>query len=337
AYVAWKIVYALYISPLRNVPGPFLFRISWLPMRLLEVIGDEPKMMQQLYEKYGSTFVMEPDKVAICDPTESASILNTHAFRKDYHYEKVDFMEPNIFLTTDPELNRHRRRQVGPALSLRSLLHMEETILDAGARQLLAKWDCALASAGPDGQVRVCYYDDLVMMAFDVISSLSFGESHRSLTTGDRSIINWVQQTIRLMFFQMAAPIIKHRPFRWVIGTQHAHVDRFFTYAMDRIKTRKQLLASGAEKPKDILQSFIDAEDPESKVRMTPSDVQTEVIVNAVAGSDTTSLSLSWTIHLLLLHPQCLRRVTDEVRAAFAAGHTITYEEAKEKLPYLDA
>ncbi|KAJ2764973.1 hypothetical protein IWQ57_004965 [Coemansia nantahalensis] len=106
---------------------------------------------------------------------------------------------------------------------------------------------------------------------------------------------------------------------------------------MDRIEARKQLLASGAERPADILQSFIDAEDPESTVRMTPSEVQTEVVFNVVAGSDTTSLTLSWTLHLLLLHPQCLRRVTDEVRAAFAAGHTITYEEAKEKLPYLEA
>ncbi|KAJ2792000.1 hypothetical protein H4R21_006231, partial [Coemansia helicoidea] len=155
AYVAWKVVYALYISPLRNVPGPFLFRLTWLPMRLVEVFGYEPAVMYQLYEKHGSTFVMEPNKVAVCDPTETANILNTHAFRKDYYYERVDFMEPNILLTTDPELNRHRRRLIGPALSLRSLLHMEDIILDTGARQLLAKWNRAIAAAGPGGQVRV--------------------------------------------------------------------------------------------------------------------------------------------------------------------------------------
>ncbi|KAJ2758296.1 hypothetical protein IWQ56_006037, partial [Coemansia nantahalensis] len=226
---------------------------------------------------------------------------------------------------------------IGPALNLRNLLHMEDIILDAGARQILEKWDCALAAAGPDGQARVCYYDDFVLMAFDVVSSLSFGQAYRSLTTGERHIIDLTRQCIKVTFMEMGAPIMKYRPFKWLAGSLYAQADKLFEFTSKIIKTRKQLLASGAEKPKDILQSFIDAEDPESKVRMTPSEVQTEVIVSAIAGSDTTSLTLSWTLHLLLLHPQCLRRVTDEVRAAFAAGHTIRYEEAKEKLPYLEA
>ncbi|KAJ1725361.1 hypothetical protein LPJ61_005652, partial [Coemansia biformis] len=166
-YVTWKVVHALYLSPLRNVPGPFLSRISWLPMRLNEVFGTEPEMMVQHCEKYGSIFVMEPNKVAVCDPHDCMMILGTHAFRKDYFYERVDFMEPNIFLTTDPELNRHRRRQIGPALNLRSLLHMEPTILAAGAGQLVAKWGQAITDAGAEGKARICYFDDLLLMAFD--------------------------------------------------------------------------------------------------------------------------------------------------------------------------
>ncbi|KAJ2773307.1 hypothetical protein IWQ57_001360 [Coemansia nantahalensis] len=337
AYVVWKVVYALYFSPLRNVPGPFLSRISWLPMRLVEIFGTEPEMMRRHYEKYGSTFVMEPTRVAVCDPGDCTKILSTHAFRKDYYYDRVKFLEPNIFLSSDPDLNHHRRLLIGPALSQRNLLHMESLLHAAGVGQLLAKWDKAIAAAGPAGRVRVCYFDDFLLMAFDVMTLLSFGQMRRSLTTGDHKIVNWVRHCVQLMFLQMVAPVICHRPFTWIFGRLYGQVGQFFAFGMSAIDSRKQLLASGAEKPKDILQSFIDAEDVDAKTRMTPSEVRTETILQLMAGADTSALTLCWTLHLLLLHPQCLRRVTDEVRAAFAAGHTITYEEAKEKLPYLEA
>ncbi|KAJ2716832.1 hypothetical protein H4R19_000395 [Coemansia spiralis] len=337
AYLAWKVIYALYFSPLRKVPGPFLARISWIPMRLTEIFGTEPEVMRWHYEKYGPVFVLEPTRIAVCDPGDCVRVLGTHAFRKDYYYDRVKFLEPNIFLTSDPELNHHRRQRIGPALNLRNLLQMESTIHAAGPGQLLAKWDQAIAAAGPDGQVRVCYFDDFLLMAFDVMTLLSFGQARRSLTTGDRKIVNWVRQCVQVMFLEMVMPVIRHRPLKWVFGRLYGDVDHFFAFAMDAIGARKQSLRDGGDKPNDILQSFIDAEDPEAKIHMTPSEVRTETILQLMAGADTSALTLCWTVHLLLLHPQCLQRAVDEVRGAFAAGHTVTYEEAKEKLPYLEA
>ncbi|KAJ2716830.1 hypothetical protein H4R19_000393 [Coemansia spiralis] len=214
---------------------------------------------------------------------------------------------------------------------------MEPTILSAGSDQLLTKWNQAIDMAGPDGRTRVCFFEDLMLMAFDVMTSLSFGQAHRSLTTGERHVLDMVRQCLMLVFLEEFAPIVKHPLVNWLIRPIHAQVDKFFAFIMDNINARRRLLESGAEKPKDILQEFLDAEDPDSKVHMTPSQVRTEAIVNVVAGSDTSALTLSWTLHLLMLHPHCLKLVVDEVRSAFPAGHTIRFEEAKEKLPYLEA
>ncbi|KAJ2749023.1 hypothetical protein IWQ56_007318, partial [Coemansia nantahalensis] len=102
------VIYALYISPVRNIPGPLLHRISWVPMRIMELLGAEQKVMRCLYEKYGNVFVLEPTRIALGDPGDCAKVLSTHAFRKDYYYDRVEVFEPNTLLTSDPGLNSHR-------------------------------------------------------------------------------------------------------------------------------------------------------------------------------------------------------------------------------------
>ncbi|KAI9504429.1 putative cytochrome P450 monooxygenase [Coemansia spiralis] len=335
AYAFWKIFHALYLSPLRNVPGSFWMRISKLPMFIADVRGTERDFMLRNYERYGSVFVMEPRKVAVCDPDDCAMILGSHAFAKDQKYANVDFIEPNVFLTRDPELNKQRRRQIGPVLSAKNLKKMEDTILDAGPRQLVAKWG-QVADQG-----KICYYYDFMLMTFDIIGSLGFGHAQRSLTTGDRRIAHWVKRSFMLLFLQAIAPIAKSWPFKRVLAKSlYADANKLIELGSRAIEQRRELLLKEADannKPADILQAFIDAEDPESRIQMTKSQVVTETIIGLLAGSDTSSNTLAWTVHLLLMHPQHLERATKEVRAVFARDHTITYEEAQESLPFLEA
>ncbi|KAI8318658.1 cytochrome P450 [Martensiomyces pterosporus] len=58
---------------------------------------------------------------------------------------------------------------------------------------------------------------------------------------------------------------------------------------------------------------------------------------DSVTGADTSPNTLTWTTHLLMLYPQHYRRAVDEVRSNFDKGHLITFDEAKEKLPFLEA
>ncbi|KAI8318121.1 cytochrome P450 [Martensiomyces pterosporus] len=187
AYATWRAVYALWFSPLRKIPGPFLYRISDLPMLAIALWGTTSDKMLSNYEKYGSLFLMAGKVVAVCDPNDCRLVLATHAFRKDMLYAHIDFMEPNMVFTRDPELNKQRRRQVGPALSLASLRKMEPIILAAGAQQLLDKWNTAIEQS-PSGRAKVYYDKDFLMMTFDVIGSLGFGKARRSLATGDMTV-----------------------------------------------------------------------------------------------------------------------------------------------------
>ncbi|KAJ1931053.1 hypothetical protein GGF37_007518, partial [Kickxella alabastrina] len=141
AFLIWKTIYALFFSPLRNMPGPFLSRLSPLPSLVAGLTRCTNDDMVSDCEEYGSVYLMEPNKVAICHPDDCRLILSSYTFVKDEMYSNVDFMEANIFLTRDSELNKQRRRQVGPTLSMAGLHKMEPAILAAGVEQLMTKWD----------------------------------------------------------------------------------------------------------------------------------------------------------------------------------------------------
>ncbi|KAJ1897224.1 hypothetical protein LPJ66_003509 [Kickxella alabastrina] len=330
AYFSWQIIYAMYLSPLRHVPGSLWFRISGFPMLLYQLRGLEPTLMKQFNQTYGGIFVMGPSRVAICNPKDSQTILSSHAFLKDKMYSNVELMEPNMFLTVDPELNKQRRRQMGPSMSLANLKQMEPAILDAGTKQLFNKWDWNIEQSADGITARVSYYNDLMLMAFDIISTLGFGQTHRSLTSGDTQITKW-----------SVMPLVKTTLFRRFIAKSfYNEFDAFFALCTKAVSKRKKLLSGlqpNENKPKDILQSYIDAEDPESRIRMTTGQVVTETIIGLLAGSDTSSNTMTWTIHLLLMYPQYQARVVEEVRAAFDRDHIINYSEAKARLPLLEA
>ncbi|KAJ2849789.1 hypothetical protein IWW36_002374 [Coemansia brasiliensis] len=342
AYVCWRVIHARWLSPLRNVPGPFYSRISSLPSRARGLFSSTNDDMIRGAQKYGPLYMMEPTKVAVCDPEDCRIMLASYKFAKNKLYSNVGFMDPNIFLTRDEDLNKQRRRQIGPALSPTGLRDMEHTILAAGPQQLLAKWDERLdASGGPPGEqaVKLCYFHDFTLMSFDIIASLGFGQKHRSLTTQDTKVAQWVEKTFTMMILQMVLPVVKLWPFRVVVDMLLGrHVRELFRFGHAAIQQRKVHLQKGLPKPDDVLQKFIDAEDPEEEgIRMTSRQVITETIMMLISGADTSSTALAWTIHLLLLYPQHLRQATEQVRQNFALDHLITYEEARRRVPFLEA
>ncbi|KAJ2611372.1 hypothetical protein H4S08_003190 [Coemansia sp. RSA 1365] len=334
AFIGYRAVQALFVSPLRRIPGPFLSRLSRLPSLFAGLTRSTNDDMIRDCERYGSVFVMEPRKVAICDPEDCRQILGSYGFVKSEHYSNVSFMEPNIFLTRNAELNKQRRRQLGPALSMKGVRKMETSILAAGAQQLLSKWDKAIENSE---EAEICYFEDFTLISFDIIASLGFGSVHRSLTTNEKTIGLWVEKTFALMITQMVLPVVKTWPLSLLVDYfWRKDVDDFFAFGRAAISMRKLEVAKGIQPPNDILQQFIDAEDPLHKVKMTSSQVLTETIMMLLSGADTTSTAMSWTIHMLMLYPEHYQSLINQIRNAFSASDLITYDMAR-KIPLLEA
>ncbi|KAJ2821348.1 hypothetical protein FBU31_004933 [Coemansia sp. 'formosensis'] len=331
------VVYCLYFAPLCNVPGSTLSKLTSAKMNLQSLFGLLGKFAEDEYYRRGDIFTMTPSTVAICNPTDCRAILNNPLFVKSYIYKGFDGHGPNTFSMVSPDLSRLRRRQIGPAFANGYLSDMEPTILECGITALQAKWDEQIASSS-SGMATVNYSMHFTLATLDIIGALGFGQRFNCLRDDNYKVVHWVEN-----YHQLAIA-------RVIFGGPESS---FANLVLRRlVKSKKEFMAFGAaaaelrrqqlrtedfEKPKDLLQILIDAQHPDCKVPMTDTQVVDEIAIFLIGGVDTTSLTLTWTLHYLLLHPEVYRKVTDEVRREFSRHHLITYAEGKSRLPYLDA
>ncbi|KAL2864094.1 cytochrome P450 monooxygenase helB4 [Aspergillus lucknowensis] len=245
----------------------------------------------------------------------------------------------SIFTTRDPAQASRRRRQIGPYLNHGFLGRMEDLILRYSILAIKDKWDKRLEQ-NHGRPITVNYRDDTQYATFDTIGALAFGREFHALANDDPTIIRWIEATGFYLGMTKNFPFLKMFPFSRLLRRSRERYQSFIAYSRESVLMRRKLLSStGAdEKPTDLLQAFIDAEDPENpRVTMSPHEVMTESIAMQLAGSESTSFVTSWVIHLLTLYPQHLERVIDEVRSQFPQEHLITFAECREKLAYLEA
>ncbi|KAL1917674.1 uncharacterized protein VTP21DRAFT_4067 [Calcarisporiella thermophila] len=336
--VAWRLIYALFFSPLRNIPGPLLARITEKRGNLANFSGNVDNIVQADCKTYGDVYVFKPNGVCISNPSDIRAVLSSQDFRKaDFFDIFEDYGTPNIVSLKEPELVNRRRRQIGPYFNYTFLSKMEPLILRHGIQAIKYKWDELIAKN--DGKpTEVNYRIDTQLATFDIMSALAFGRKFNSLFKGSTSVIKWSSATMTLLDNPIVLLLLAVLPFSVIIQPWKRLYQDLAVYSKESVDMRKKLLAEEKyEKPIDMLQAFIDAEDPESKIKMTPHEVQSESIMMMLAGSETTSSAIMYTLHLLLLYPEHLRRAVEEVRSQFPLDHLITYSDVRNQLPFVEA
>ncbi|ORX64855.1 cytochrome P450 [Linderina pennispora] len=333
----YKLVYALCLSPLRNIPGPFFARLSNIRLGYIGMSGKMSKYAMHDYEKYGDLYVCGPNAVSLSNLADLKSALSTHAFAKPEFYHAFHlFGIENILSSSNADLVGIRKRQVGPFFNLGYLQNMEPTILKAGYQALKEKWDAQI-EAEAKGNIEINYSMSYMLTTLDVIGALMCGQELECIKTDNVVPIKWVQDSMMLHMHKAVFPILKAFPFSLLVRGLEDSFGRATRAVRRLINRRRAILESGAEKPVDLLQAFLDAEDPHSKIRMSETEIQVESMLMLGAGIDTTANTLAWTTHLLMLHPDIYRRAVDEIRSQFDSDHLITYADAREKLPFTEA
>ncbi|KAF9976212.1 hypothetical protein BGZ73_008994 [Actinomortierella ambigua] len=126
----------------------------------------------------------------------------------------------------------------------------------------------------------------------------------------------------------------------------------FFNFAAGRVDTRRALGDKGRRA--DLLQYLLDAQAREIEEgngptgneaedirlgKLTNKAVEIEATVFLIAGSETTSMALTWALIYLVKHPEKLERLREEIDAATSEnvyGQIPKLDQVR-KLPYLDA
>jgi cytochrome P450 len=85
----------------------------------------------------------------------------------------------------------------------------------------------------------------------------------------------------------------------------------------------------------DLLGMLMTAKDPETGESMSDAQLADELLTILMAGHETTSNMLTWTLYRLSLHPEVTRRLLAELQGVLG-GRSPTVEDIP-RLPYLDA
>ncbi|KAJ2389022.1 hypothetical protein GGI23_005925 [Coemansia sp. RSA 2559] len=337
-YATGRILYLLNYAPLSKIPGSRIGKLTMLKADLTTLFGWLGDTCESEYYKYGDIYVVGPNAVVISNPSDCKTVLGSHRFIKAGMYRHFALIEHTMFTTQSPELSRVRRRQVGPAFTHGYLNDMEPTILDCGIRAIKRKWDDLIDAAGT-GEATVPYSLHFLLASFDIIGALGYGQRFNTLRDSTGKIVEWVDNYNRLARLRIVFPSTNWYPLSRMIKPLEKNIDELAAFGDAAAAKRREMLRYGEmeKPPRDILQAMIDAEDPKSHVRMTQKQITAETIGILIGGTDTTAMTIIWTLHYLLLYPDAYKRAVREVRGKFARNHTVNYAEGKAELPYIDA
>lgn len=338
--LGYRLVYQLFFSPLRHIPGSIWSRLFASYSVLKRVLAQGAKSVQHDYESFGDIYVLKPNGISISNPKDIKTVLSSPEFIKTDVYKMLDIKgRASIFTTRVPAQASQRRRQIGPYMNHGYLSRMEPLILQYSIVAIKKKWDAELEKADSKS-ITVNFRNDTQYATFDTVGILAFGREFRALETNDPTIIRWIEATGFYLGMTKNFPFLNWYPFSRLIKTKKDAYESFVSYAEKSVEQRRAVLDGGAldSKPVDLLQAFIDAEDPESeRARMTTHEVSTESIAMQLAGSESTSFVVSWVLHLLTLYPKFFNRAVEEVRSQFDYDHLVGFDDCNKKLPFLTA
>ncbi|KAM5476786.1 hypothetical protein MauCBS54593_000056 [Microsporum audouinii] len=338
SYVIWTLLQGFVLSPLRRIPGPALARVT-----VLRALRNRlPKKVVQTaladFGRYGDIYVSRPDTVTISHPIDVRAVLGARdSWKIDVYQGLQDPVLKNLVTFNHPQLASQRRRQIGPFLNSNAyLVQMEDAVLKHGAVALMARWNAGLAQGE---EIEINYRNDTQLATFNIMSALAFGRD-LSGRADSAVIVDWIAATAVYIGVSINFKALLHFPFSLVIAPWLAKYRDFVQFGKESVALRREMMASALsrdELPKDVLQAFIDAEDPDSKVKMTSQEIQAESVGMQLAGSETTSASLTWALHLLTLYPDALRRATLEIRSQFDVDQLVRYADCRKTLPFLES
>ena len=306
-------IYNLFLHPLRKVPGPALYAISNIPKTWRNSVrGKHWHDLLSLHEKYGDMVRIGPKEVSCVSPQAWNDIYGFKTggrllFGRDPRFMGIFQLGNSSFMSNERGHHSFFRKLVNPGFSEKALVAQEHIIIkwaDKFIDSLLRRTD------KPIDLVLTYHWATLDVMG-DLIFGESFGclENNRSgrwleLVHSSQEFIGifhfLLSFDITTLFYNLALrlPITQ----RWIQSVD---------LAFDKAKNR---LRRGSRDRKDIL-SLIWTDAQDEKLAVTEEQVLQLSTMLCMAGTETTSTTLSGIVWWLLQTPHAYERLANEIRS----------------------
>lgn len=306
-------------TPLVNTPMTLLQSLKAARENLLSIIPEIATRQPIVSGKTGARWHMVMDPEAI-----RAMLLE----RVDDYPKSVvtkNLLRPaigeSLFIAEGAHW-RWQRRAAAPVFSHRNVQNLAPIMTQAALRS------CDRIAAA--GKRAVNLHEEMVATTFDVISDVTFsGDGAFDRGAVHRAIDNYIDAAGKVSLFDILGfPDWVPRPGR--IMSSKA-VREMKTVADSAIEARA---ARGEEGDvPDLLDLLMAGEDPETKRKMSVSELRDNLLTFIVAGHETTALALSWSLYLCAFEPEVQERARAEIQS-ITNGEAVTGKDV-EHLPLL--
>ncbi|KAH8807787.1 cytochrome P450 [Xylogone sp. PMI_703] len=336
-YLLLYVIYQRYFHPLAKYPGPFLNSLTDLAKFSYFWSLDIDKKIEKLHQKYGPVVRIAPNELSFWGPNAVAPIYKSgRTMIKSRFFDGFTTFKPNLFGTRDEDLHALRRRQMAHGFSTASLVAMEP-IFDRHIRNLRKKLNvCSESGSEFDLKRLFAFY------TYDILGQLAFSADFNSQQRDDDKLLPPINDHILLGSLYGALPSLlpysmkfaTYLPIPWVQGL-----------IRNRLKIRNTVTKCVADEleakksndcTKTLLSQLIAAKDPETGEKLTPVDISSEAFGFLVAGSHTTSGTLTLLFYHLLHHPEVYQRLKEELdqKLEYCLDGSYSFTGLESKLPY---
>eukprot|EP01112_Ceratiomyxa_fruticulosa_P019171 TRINITY_DN622_c0_g5_i1.p1 TRINITY_DN622_c0_g5~~TRINITY_DN622_c0_g5_i1.p1 ORF type:complete len:486 (+),score=83.70 TRINITY_DN622_c0_g5_i1:154-1611(+) len=325
-YIKW------FISPLRKIPGPFAYPFVG---NLLRMLSEEPgKYSMELSSKYGKVFrifFLTTPQVVVAEPNLVKYVLNNPQIygKKEPSYKDLAKLIGHGLVTVDDlKEHKHQRGIISNAFSYANLKSYFPIFTDK-ANKLALRW-APYASSGQELNV----FETISLCTLEIIGRTVFATDFHCLDDDDGSeaissgrYLSTLCKGITNFKINFSDFIFRDLNRKGALETS-----RKLTIEVEKIIDKKQNNENPSNQ-RDLLDLLL-----ESKNEKGESLSRTEVIDNCktflLAGTETSSTCLSWTIWLLCQHPEIQERLHSEIFSKIGDS-TPTFEQI-ESIPYLN-
>ncbi|SCW52892.1 cytochrome P450 / NADPH-cytochrome P450 reductase [Paenibacillus tianmuensis] len=284
----------------------------------------------KLADEYGPIFRFEAlgrSVYIISGPDLVADVCDESRFDKAIgHLLKVrDFAGDGLFTSLTEEPNWKKAHAIlMPSFSLQAMKGYHDMMVDI-AVQLVQKW----ARLNPDESIDVP--DDMTRLTLDTIGLCGFNYRFNSYyrETPNPFIVSMVRSLDEAMHYGNRLPIQNMLMVK--TKRQYEQDNQSMFSLVDKIIAERKERGDRGET--DLLARMLTAKDPETGQPLDDQNIRYQIITFLIAGHETTSGLLSFTIYFLLKHPDVLKKAYAEVDEVLT-GATPTYEQVL-KLKYI--
>ncbi|KAF7540347.1 hypothetical protein G7054_g1502 [Neopestalotiopsis clavispora] len=333
-YVLWTLVHVLR-NPLNAIPGPWYAKFTSVPGTIATLSRQQVQYYHRLHQEYGPFVRTGPSQVLVNDIDAFKTIhkIGGHFDKADYyHYFGVtEAGKPpyGLFQMTDRVDHARRRKLLGKGFTVASLRQDWEAMVSEKVAATIHGMRCDAKTSNGEVDVRKWW----VLMASDVISKMMFGESFDALKTGKED--PWLEEVtygnqgaFSALTFPWLYEIVKRLPIVGRARLFHAH-----KVLMGKGKAALDNSRDAADLDVANIFSKIRSQADKDDAQLTVLDMSVEAGSFMIAGTDTTSNTLTYLLWAVMLQPQLQKTLEKEVGEM---EEQLT-DVAMEKLPLLNA